>query len=72
MGYLPDSFGHTAQLPQILRGFGIEAAVFWRGVGDEPGHTEFRWRAPDGSTVLLCTCPRATATQPTCPSNERP
>jgi len=57
VGYLPDSFGQTAQLPQILQGFGIGAAVFWRGVGDEPGQTEFRWKAPDGSTVLAVHLP---------------
>ena len=57
VGYLPDSFGQTAQLPQILRGFGIGAAVFWRGVGDEPGQAEFRWKAPDGSTVLAVHLP---------------
>src|SRR3989441_12550139 len=33
VGYVPDCFGHIAQLPQILRGFGIDNAVFWRGVG---------------------------------------
>ena len=27
-GYVPDSFGHIAQLPQILQGFGIGSAVF--------------------------------------------
>ncbi|MBE9506429.1 MAG: hypothetical protein IMY86_00130, partial [Chloroflexi bacterium] len=57
VGYLPDSFGQMAQLPQILQGFGIGAAVLWRGVGDEPGQTEFRWRAPDGSTVLAVHLP---------------
>ncbi|MBL7063318.1 MAG: hypothetical protein ISS49_03790 [Anaerolineae bacterium] len=57
VGYLPDSFGQVAQLPQILQGFGIGAAVFWRGVGDEPGQTEFRWRGPDGSTVLAVHLP---------------
>ena len=57
VGYLPDSFGQMAQLPQILRGFGIGAAVFWRGVGDEPGRSEFRWKAPDGSTVLAVHLP---------------
>ena len=35
VGYLPDSFGHIAQLPQILRGFGITSAMLSRGVGDE-------------------------------------
>ncbi len=57
VGYLPDSFGQMAQMPQILLGFGISSAVFWRGVGDEPGKSEFRWRAPDGSTVLAVHLP---------------
>ena len=26
VGYIPDQFGHTAQLPQILRGFGFDQA----------------------------------------------
>jgi mannosylglycerate hydrolase len=51
IGYLPDPFGHIGQMPQILHGFGIDAACLWRGVGDQP--TELRWRAPDGSTVDL-------------------
>jgi len=50
-GYIPDSFGHVSQLPQILRGFGLDAAVLWRGVGQAPN--EFRWAAPDGSEVLV-------------------
>jgi mannosylglycerate hydrolase len=53
VGYVPDTFGHIAQLPQILRGFGLDNAVFWRGVGDEARQSEFIWRAPDGSEVLV-------------------
>ena len=34
-GYLPDQFGHAAQLPQILSGFGLKAGVVFRGVGRE-------------------------------------
>jgi len=54
VGYLPDTFGHIAQLPQILRGFSIGSFVFARGLGDEGEKlkTEFLWEAPDGSTVL--------------------
>jgi mannosylglycerate hydrolase len=54
VGYLPDSFGHPAQLPQILRGFGLDSFVFSRGLGDERERVggRFRWRAPDGSEVL--------------------
>ncbi len=50
-GYLPDPFGHVAQMPQILRGFGIEEAFLTRGVA--PSKTEFWWEAPDGSRVLV-------------------
>jgi len=53
-GYLPDSFGHPLQLPQILAGFGIDTFLFSRGMGDEVDEIGivFRWRAPDGSEVL--------------------
>jgi mannosylglycerate hydrolase len=50
VGYIPDPFGHVGQLPQILRGFGLDVAVFWRGAGRAAN--EFRWAAPDGSEVL--------------------
>ena len=30
IGYVPDGFGHIAQLPQIFRGFGMDSAFFWR------------------------------------------
>jgi mannosylglycerate hydrolase len=52
-GYVPDCFGHIAQLPQILRGFGIDNAVFWRGVGSEAHKSEFFWAAPDSTQVLV-------------------
>ena len=32
IGYLPDPFGHPGQIPQILKGFGIETACLWRGL----------------------------------------
>jgi hypothetical protein len=50
VGYTPDPFGHIGQLPQILRGFGIEYAAFRRGLSDEP--CEVWWDSPDGSRVL--------------------
>ncbi|MGW1542056.1 glycoside hydrolase family 38 N-terminal domain-containing protein [Streptomyces sp. NPDC002309] len=51
VGYLPDMFGHVAQMPQILARAGFEHAALWRGVpGSVEGHA-FRWRAPDGSEV---------------------
>jgi hypothetical protein len=56
IGYTPDSFGHPAQLPQILAGFGLRAFVYWRGHGDELADLppEYDWQAPDGSAVLAC------------------
>lgn len=55
VGYVPDSFGHFAQLPQILSGFGIESFLFMRGMPEELRDSQgalFTWRAPDGSEVL--------------------
>jgi len=54
VGYMPDSFGHTAQMPQILREAGLDAFVFERGLGDEAESIgwRFAWRGPDGSEVL--------------------
>jgi alpha-mannosidase len=51
VGYLPDMFGHVAQMPQLLRLFGYEHAVVWRGVPSAVDRTGFWWRSPDGSTV---------------------
>ena len=51
IGYSPDPFGQPGQIPQILRGFGIETAALWRGVSDLPA--ELWWESPDGSRVFL-------------------
>jgi len=55
VGYLPDSFGHPAQLPQILAGFGIDTMLFSRGLGDEIDEVGvvFRWRA-GAAEVVAC------------------
>lgn len=52
-GYVPDTFGHVNQLPQILRGFDIGTFYFMRGIGEEVSElgAEFWWEAPDGSKV---------------------
>ena len=51
VGYLPDMFGHVAQMPQILSLAGFEHAVVWRGVPSAIDRSAFRWVAPDGSSV---------------------
>jgi mannosylglycerate hydrolase len=52
VGYLPDMFGHIAQMPQILRRAGIDRAALWRGVPASVEGHRFNWQSPDGSTVL--------------------
>jgi hypothetical protein len=52
VGYLPDMFGHVAQMPQILHAAGIEIAVVWRGVPSVVDRHRFLWEGVDGSTVL--------------------
>ena len=51
VGYLPDEFGHAAQVPQLLRLARFEHAAVWRGVPAAIGHHAFEWVAPDGSSV---------------------
>jgi len=51
VGYLPDMFGHIAQMPQIFALAGLEHCVVWRGVPLAVDRTAFRWTAPDGSSV---------------------
>jgi len=49
-GYVNDIFGHIAQMPQILNGFGINGAYICRGLGDTD-FNHFVWKSPDGSVV---------------------
>jgi alpha-mannosidase len=68
VGYNPDSFGHAATLPMLLRHTGSDSYVFMRPGPHEmtlPGEL-FDWVAPDGSRVsafriqvLYHTAPRA-------------
>ncbi|ADD01829.1 glycoside hydrolase family 38 [Thermoanaerobacter italicus Ab9] len=58
VGYLPDSFGQSAQIPQLLRGFGIDKVVFWRGLSERhTKYSEFIWKSPDGSEVFAVNMP---------------
>ncbi len=55
VGYLPDLFGHVGQMPQILRHFGLDNAILWRGFGGP--RAEYWWQAPDNSRVLMMHLP---------------
>jgi len=52
VGYLPDSFGHAAQMPQLYRQLGFRHAAVWRGVPLAIDRVAFIWEAPDGSRIL--------------------
>jgi alpha-mannosidase len=55
VGYCPDSFGHCAALPALLKAAGMDAFVFTRPNNRVfPGGLPnlFEWVAPDGSSVI--------------------
>lgn len=51
VGYLPDMFGHVAQMPQMLSLAGLRHCVVWRGVPNAVTQTAFWWQSPDGTRV---------------------
>lgn len=55
VGYVPDPFGHFAQLPQLLSQFNLHTFMFMRGMPEKDFETLgsiFDWVAPDGSKVV--------------------
>ncbi len=55
IGYLPDSFGQSEKMPQILNGFGITRSIFWRGSSERHGTNKqnFYWEGESGGRVLV-------------------
>ncbi|MHA1697297.1 MAG: glycoside hydrolase family 38 C-terminal domain-containing protein [Promethearchaeota archaeon] len=56
VAYLPDQFGHSRAIPQIISDLtSFKAAVIWRGVGPEIKSVPFWWRSHENSTTeILC------------------
>ena len=56
-GYIPDPFGHIAQLPQIVSGCEIPSILFMRGFGNEFEENnlnmEFLWNSPGRVASVL-------------------
>ncbi len=52
VGYTPSSWGQTGQYPQILKNFGINYMMFYRGISHHEAPAEYVWKAPDGTEVL--------------------
>ncbi|WP_194208564.1 glycoside hydrolase family 38 C-terminal domain-containing protein [Superficieibacter sp. 1612_C1] len=58
VGYVPDSFGQSAQLPMFLTQFAMDRAVIWRGWCEHGvAASEFRWQSADGSCVTTAVLP---------------
>ncbi len=57
IGYVSDIFGHHAQFPQIVKGFGIDYAFLMRGIREENAASEFMWQGLDGTQVITYRCP---------------
>ena len=60
VGYIPDPFGHITQMPQILKGFGIDNIIFWRGIEyNQTQGNEFIWQGPDRTELFAVHLPKA-------------
>lgn len=52
LGYIPDAFGQSIDMPKIFSQMGIDKSVFWRGLSsDKLKQREFFWESEDGSRV---------------------
>ncbi|WP_135455121.1 mannosylglycerate hydrolase [Vibrio echinoideorum] len=73
IGYLPDSFSMSSQLPMIYNGFDITRAMFWRGCSERHGtnKTEFLWQSNDGSEVTAQVLPLGYAIGKYLPQDEQ-
>ncbi len=50
-GWGLDTFGHNAQMPQILKLAGLESYWFQRGVASPESPAEFLWKGIDGTEI---------------------
>lgn len=68
--WLPDVFGYSAQIPQIMKKAGLDyfmtIKMSWNRVNKIPHHT-FKWRALDGTEVLVHMPPEGTYNSPANP-----
>ncbi|NOJ06650.1 glycoside hydrolase family 38 C-terminal domain-containing protein [Vibrio splendidus] len=53
VGYLPDTFGHNAQMPTLFKGIGIDNIIFWRGIDydQQVNRSNFNWRSAGGDEI---------------------
>ncbi|MBR6427320.1 MAG: hypothetical protein IKS28_05785, partial [Clostridia bacterium] len=58
VNYMPDQFGFTSQLPQMMKGYGLNTMVGGRGM-DKGSDTYFVWSGADGTEVYACALPHS-------------
>lgn len=52
LGYVPDAFGQSGNMPQIYKGFNFDSVLLWRGISDDLIYeSEFIWQGFDGSKI---------------------
>ena len=53
VGYTPTSWGQVSQMPQIMKGFGLNSIIFYRGITPDQSPDNFYiWQGPDGTQIL--------------------
>lgn len=60
IGYLPDTFGFSNQIPMLLNQFEIDDFIFWRGIDYDKQQISpyFIWEGQDGSKVNVANLPK--------------
>lgn len=75
VGYLGDSLRHFSQLPQLFKGFGIDSAVYFRGIAEELENEapDYQLKGPEGSKILLVRIPtrKSIVVQPNTSDSEK-
>ena len=52
IGYVPDVFGQSGNMPQIYKALGMDKVMLWRGLSDEEVYdSEFIWEGHDGTEI---------------------
>lgn len=69
-GWALDTFGHNAQMPQILKLAGMKSYWFQRGVPDPNTPSEFLWQGIDGTEIPAFWLPIGYAALFNVPGNE--
>ncbi|MGH9438426.1 MAG: hypothetical protein ACRD22_11155, partial [Terriglobia bacterium] len=69
VGWALDTFGHHAQMPQLLKLAGYKSYWIQRGVPGESTPSEFQWRGIDGSKIPAFWLPLSYALFYPCPRN---